>query len=282
MNKTLFQSIFFLFLVLHCFELKARTVFSTSESCGRTERDQNSMNWCLARNSSSKILMIYFHGFGQTEKRLIGDFNYPQLDAIGKQEFPNYIGISFGRFAVLNNSTAAAFFAEKIDEIVKSYFAESGIQKTVVLGDSLGGLNALQLLFWGRLTIKKMVLICPAIAIANPFDNQGWQADPDTRQSSSIFRSSYRALLRASYKDSSEFSKNSAIENLLYSDKIFNSSIEESHIVTAGKDSYGFQEAHQVTCQKMNSKGMNCSRKVEISASHCKVSSAHLSKTILD
>jgi len=93
----------------------------------------------------------------------------------------------------------------------------------VVLGDSLGGLNALQLLFWGNLNVDKLVLICPAISVANPFESKELATDLDSQNANAFLRIGYRTFLKSSYKNLEVFQKNSAMDGLLKDTSFFSS-----------------------------------------------------------
>ncbi len=161
--------------------------------------------YCIHKpaQSRNRDIVYYLHGKGNSEKTWQDQFYYPaqiqQFWADHHLPFPTVVSISFGPIWILadkNASPGSGLLSVVSDKIIPTIEASLGGLKgrRIVVGESMGGFNSIQLAFKTKL-FDKAGLICSPMATLSPFANQddvkkfieasgGWQyyknSDPDT------------------------------------------------------------------------------------------------------
>jgi len=278
---TVLRFIFFLLSV--CFSNSSNGQIETCGSFFSSRKSQ--MTWCefsrqdSHQNTRQSRLLVYFHGFGQSAKRLSGNFNYPPLGQMGA-DLPAIISFSFGRFLFLKQPIDRLEFAKFIETKIAESKSRLKISEVILMGDSMGGFNALQVMKTISLPLSKAILICPALVQSNPFNDQDWQKDPDASQGNWIQRTSLKNYLKWSFDSEKDFVENSLFKNLRSKD--WPSGFPPNMLVmTAGRDGYGFKDSHQVLCEGIRKTGVSCHLETTETASHCQVSPETIRKFIL-
>lgn len=140
------------------------------------------IHYCIYDNagSANPDVIYYFHGrFGQAERWGETDFYTEQVRkewiATGKA-FPRVISVSFGPVWLLaekNSSHYSGLFEVMRDSVIPLLENALGAPKgqRIILGESMGGVNSLQMALKTNLFQKAAVLCAPVAAGVSPFSS---------------------------------------------------------------------------------------------------------------
>ena len=166
------------------FVLPSQGFANLQEQCGQAQARGKAWTYCLYRtpNSSNRDVVFYFHGRGESATGNERAWNRPDFfpaairarwAAEGK-DAPIVYAVSVGstwviadRDASSMNVTTNFFDTEVMEHARNTIGGFSG--KILVLGDSMGGLNAASFAIKTSFPVAKLAALCPLIADISPF-----------------------------------------------------------------------------------------------------------------
>jgi hypothetical protein len=148
--------------------------------CEETDTDFLTWNTCIIKTvgSKSKDVIFYLHGNDHDERSWLGDFGVARMLRDYWQEnnieAPTIVSLSFGPIWLLvkeNGLTTGGLLELVSQRIYPRVISQLGLDegKRILLGESMGGFNALQLYFEDSFSFDKAAFVCPAIVELSPF-----------------------------------------------------------------------------------------------------------------
>jgi enterochelin esterase-like enzyme len=129
--------------------------------------------------SSSHTILYFLHGHGHDAEGWInsGDYKKRVREAwtAARGQAPIVVTVSFGRFWLLvekNRSRRSGLldvFADEVMPAVEKNLPRDGKPRRLLLGESMGGFNAAQLVMKYPRFFDRAVLACPALARLSPY-----------------------------------------------------------------------------------------------------------------
>lgn len=235
-------------------------------------------SYCLTiEPGASRDLLYYLHGAGQNERSWYDADNYTQAvrNAWKKsgKPLPSVASISFGGTWLLtsqNNLPESGLmdvFTEFVIPVIESRFTEPP-ERRLLMGESMGGFNAAQLvLFHGKL-FSRAALLCPGLATVSPYgsDNEiqlyihRTRADP-----AKVAR--VQAIARLFYPDAAHWEKAAP---LLIGAQALDENTPALYISCSRQDEYGFFEGARAFSELARAEGVAASWE-PLDGPHCTV-----------
>jgi pimeloyl-ACP methyl ester carboxylesterase len=153
----------------------------TTETCGKTSAGAITYNYCVFPSSdiNNKDLIIHFHGLGGSAQTWKNTPGYQSVRTHAKnmgKVMPTVVSVSLGKLWLL---TEVSVKLNRYSSIVTSAipFLESlagytGEGRRILLGESMGGFNALQVFFRNPNSFDKVAILCPAVADLSPWSTE--------------------------------------------------------------------------------------------------------------
>jgi enterochelin esterase-like enzyme len=147
--------------------------------CARTTLNNQSFGWCLTPTDREKNpnVIYFFHGLTLNEHRWdTAQFTQDMVSIWKSQGLtpPTVVTVSFGPVWLLTEVPGSArlydLFVQQIMPYFENIIGPVTSDQRIVLGESMGGFNAGQLLVKNPELFSKFALQCPAITPVGPFD----------------------------------------------------------------------------------------------------------------
>ncbi|MEE2742797.1 MAG: alpha/beta hydrolase-fold protein [Bdellovibrionota bacterium] len=270
------MKVLFLFFVFsfHTFASLERPVLEST--CEETDTDRLTWNTCVikTKDSKSKDVIYYFHGKDGDEKTWLENYSVTGMLRDYWQEnnidAPTVVTVSFGPIWLLvrNNGTATGGLLElvsgKILPELNSRFANEG--KRILLGQSMGGFNAMQLYLEDSLRFDKAAFICPAIGQLSPFASDEEVLDYIQRTKASPDKVSDLIRLSKMFIPDLGFWKKTS--PLILADKVLGEESSPIYLSASLEDDYGFYEGSLLFKNILKGKGVEINWR-PLSGKHC-------------
>lgn len=250
-----------------------RNPIAKNVQCGQIgTRSLETFRYCTQLNPQSQILVVNFHGAGSTEESFFRtDKPEPVYQELRRQGSPSVVSISIGRFSWLGTQRANQYeeMADKVASLVKELRMKAPIQKVNFYGVSMGGFNGLQMLIHADHLFDRWVLSCPALTEADPFDDNSWANDPDTKAANSFSRSGLRYGLKKEFENSSNWQESNPM-NTLKSKNFQGRRGMKVLVTTVGNDGFGFINTPVTAAKILKAQGLDVNHVRTDGAEHCK------------
>lgn len=238
--QNIFATTFFVILVL------ASTSQAASPVCKAKKIGTITTDYCFQKpDTESDTLVVFFHGIYGNEKKWFTDSKFTSLHKVMKAKGLNpwIVTISYGGTWVLTETeTSNQLFHHTMDlalpAIINEIHPEAFIQR-FLLGYSMGGLNASQVLLKRPELFDKYVLISPAITPVGPFSTKAEIKDYTRRTEAVPFLINMLIKIgRKNFKNQEEWDQHSP---LVIINKI-SRPLPPVYISAGNRDQYGFDE----------------------------------------
>lgn len=175
--------------------------------------------YCVHRSpgSTSRDLLVHFHGRRGTERWWNDATYYPaELYAHWKtagEQPPTVVSISFGPLWLLVGDTGEAF--ESVFERARAHAADwagHDFDRHLLVGESMGGYNALLAGLDGKDRFDRVAALCPPLSAESPF---GWGTLTRMGESSSREAFMLLAFSRAFFEDDEHWRRTDPIPRIL-------------------------------------------------------------------
>lgn len=254
--------------------------------CGeRSVSSIETFKYCFQMNPNSKVLVVYFHGAGSTEQSLFSkEKPEPVVEEFKRsgQPVPSLVSVSIGRFSWLGTQRSNQYqeMASNVYSLIQDLRSRAQFSKVNLFGVSMGGFNGIQLLIHADTLFDRWVLACPAVTEANPFDDQSWDNDPDTKAAKSFSRAGLRYGLKKEFESSSNWNESNPM-NTLRTKTFQGRSSMKVMVTTVSDDGFGFINAPVAAAKIMKSKGLDVIHLKTDGAEHCKPEPGPLAQFLL-
>lgn len=245
-------------------------------TCEETDTDTLTWNTCVikTKGSKSKDVIFYFHGKDGDEKTWLENYSVTGMLRDYWQEnnidAPTVVSVSFGPIWLLvkKNGTPTGGLLElvsgKILPELNSRFENEG--KRILLGQSMGGFNAMQLYLEDSLRFDKAAFICPAIGQLSPFASKEKVSDYIERTKASPDKVSDLIRLSRMFIPDLDFWEETS--PLILADKNLQESSKPIYLSASLQDDYGFYEGSQLFKNIAKRKGVQIDWR-PLSGKHC-------------
>lgn len=251
-----------------------KPVMRNVECSSMNVREFESFEVCRLMNSSSKKLVLFFHGAGSDARSL---FRTDKPDSVlqkirdSKMVMPSIISISTGRFSWLGTHRGNQYqaMASALQKLISNARQSTSVEQVILYGVSMGGFNALQMLIHHGDLFDKVLLSCPALTDANPFSDSSWDSDEDTKLAKPFIRAGFRFGLQREFGSSGGWTESNPMLALRSSPM----RVRKAHsvlITTVGNDGFGFIKTPIRAARLLESRGLNVTHVKTESAEHCK------------
>jgi pimeloyl-ACP methyl ester carboxylesterase len=248
-------------------------------NCASETTDNVKWDYCMYRySSSSQNVMFYFHGLGgnakswdegQLEQKMLASWEQAGITP------PLVISVSFGPtwFLADKNSSPQSglypFFMLRVLPFFEDKLINVNVDKTYLLGVSMGGFNAAQLYLRNPNLFSRVALLCPAMSTLSPQASDAeiqnfialTGADPEL-----VAKTVY--LGKMFFPTAQDWQKNSP--NVL-AEKFLNSSYPPAYIANGMNDPYGFYPANNQFFSSAVNHGAPITRNFYPGAGHCEI-----------
>jgi len=241
--------------------------------------------YCLSRTegSQSTDLLYYLHGKGGNKRGWTDRHNFTAViqdrwEGGGKQA-PVVVAISFGKFWLLSekNPSKDSGLLDFIVDYAMPYIEQKKLGGKIgarqLIGESMGGFNASQLVLKHPELFSRAALVCPALGSLSPYD--GKQAVEDYIKRTGARRFNVEVVLRllkAVFPDDASWQTASPLG---IGKTLLGSKTPPLHVSCGAKDEYGFFEGAQAFATLARDKGVD-TRWEPLSGGHCAADPAAL------
>ena len=179
MGVILFQNILATALLVIFVSSTEATALAATPVCKSKTIDGITTDFCFQKpDTESDTLLVFFHGIYGNEKKWFNDSKFTELSKTMKSKglTPWVVTISYGgTWLLTETNTSKQLFHHTMDlalpAIIQDVHPEA-FAKKFLMGYSMGGLNASQVLLKRPELFDKYVLISPAITPVGPFSNK--------------------------------------------------------------------------------------------------------------
>lgn len=232
-----------LFLVLS-FVISSQAFAQTADSqCAHLE--STDADYCYSAPAApSDTLLVFFHGLGGNERffsqsDLFQDL-MTRLRSEGRE--PWVISISYGRMWLLTEVAGSKqLFSQTMNQVLPTLerkLKPEGFQHKVLMGMSMGGFNASQVLLKQPEAFEKVLLLCPAITSIGPLaTNAEVQAYIDRTGASSFKIHLVQNFTRREFPTATDWDAHAP---LTLAEKA--TRLPDTYVSCGLRDDYGFQE----------------------------------------
>jgi pimeloyl-ACP methyl ester carboxylesterase len=168
--------------LVFCLVSIASTAAQAKPVCGKDTVDTFTYDWCFEKGEGQRAndILYYFHGLNEDAKSWI-DGPVPleikrQWKSMGIER-PSVAAISLGPLWVLSSvkkgtpNTLYETFVKKIMAKLEAK-ATKKVRARMLVGGSMGGFNASQLLFRNSELFTRVAFLCPAIPTVGPYSSK--------------------------------------------------------------------------------------------------------------
>jgi pimeloyl-ACP methyl ester carboxylesterase len=245
-------------------------------------RDPVPFSYCIAPGTDT--VLYQFHGRGQSEQTWFGQHTYARLlrEALDQNPRmrPTVITVSFGSLALMvpqSDSPRSGLLEHFIEQLLPEMEDALGFvpKHRLLLGESLGGFNALQVaLFHGPL-FAKLALLCPAVSTTSPHAPLREVFDYIQRTGANPIRAmSAFAHARAYIPDHATWQQ---ISPFALMDRVQALHFPKIYLSAASQDGFGFFEGAQILASTAEKQNLDLTWH-PLFGEHCSVDIASLSQ----
>jgi pimeloyl-ACP methyl ester carboxylesterase len=254
--------------------------------CGSRTWEELEVKYCTAapQNGTSDSLIVYFHGLGGDEKEW---FENPALISIHKEIVkkgldPWIITVSYGPAWLLTEvDSSYKLFAKTMDEILpdlQKKFHPTAFHERFMIGASMGGFNASQVLLKRPESYERFMLICPAITTVGPESTDQEVADYIRRTGADPEKVSFMVDWgKLEFPTATDWENHSP---LILADKV--KALPRVYLSCGLKDDYGFQEGALSLYQKIKTKAKTSWWYPIPNGKHCSFDRASIIKFLVE
>lgn len=237
---------------------------------------------CVTRDpsSSSQDLLVHFHGRRGTarwwnDKTDYTAELYEHWKAADVQP-PTALSISFGPLWVLTDETADAF-EQSVLEQARAHaesLAGHGFERTRLVGESMGGYNALIAALDANTPFDRVAALCPPLTTTSPFG-----AGVFSRSGESSAREGFMLLAfsRAFFDGDADWRATDPVARVLAGERF-----EPSMFISCGEhDPWGCLEGGQALTDAVNAQGGDVQWRV-LPEGHCAIDTKSLAAFLAD
>lgn len=179
----IYAAVFFIFGVNTSFCAESLESSKLQKTCFKKEKEgELPWSFCFFETpeSTNKDVIYFFHGLTEDENVWGENDNFAsmlrQTWSEQKKDAPLVVSVSFGPLWLLikknelpDSGLLDLFLGQIFPMIDKQVEQKGHTGKKILLGKSMGGLNAFQMYFYGPQVFSKVALVCPAISELSPF-----------------------------------------------------------------------------------------------------------------
>lgn len=260
MGRLLFS---FLSLCIGIFsaEVSARQVCGANRSGFFSE-----YKWC-ANLGSAKTVLYYMHGNGGNEQSWASPDHQVLENAWGK-DAPTIVTVSFGPTWFLTDSLQSTF----IQKVIPTIESELRLRPSerVLMGESMGGFNALQVYLKSPQMFSRFVVGCPAVLNFSPYAS-------NTEVDSFVARHTpyvvpklvykWRDKLRSTFSSERDWAQHDPLRLA----GLVTSAQPDLFMFDDGQDSFGFQEASTLIQARLKQRGAAVEYHHVPAGGHCQI-----------
>ena len=219
-----------------------------AHECGSETAGAIPYNYCIDRpaaNASGDI-MFYFHGLNADETEFSKAYGTSVLNELANRgAAPTVISISFGPLWFLtdaDNANHPALHELVVNTIIPQMEQKitTPLRHRVLMGESMGGFNAIQLLVKNAALFTDAVLLCPAISTLSPTSTDDQLAQYAASHDGVVLSQLYlaRKLAQSEFPTQADWDTHNPLELALSL-----SSTSPPFFISGGtKDEWGFYE----------------------------------------
>lgn len=245
--------------------------------------------YCMHRyTNSSDDLLIYFHGNGGNEHDWEdGVFENTMRETwkIAGIQPPIVVSISFGDTWLLaeqNTSPMSGlfdYFLGAVMPVINDKLKDANIDKTYLMGVSMGGFNAAQLYLKVPNLFSRVALVCPAMATITPYaSSTEINQYINTTKADPAKVAQVIQLGQAFFPTVSDWNKHSP--NILAAQKL-NGSFPPLYVSNGAADPYGFTYANKLFAEKAQQMGAQVKWNFYAGGGHCSVNGEDLAMALI-
>jgi len=257
--------------VFHSLTLAA----APTEKCASGDAGGQSFRWCarLPADPRPGTVLFYLHGNGGDER----GWNVPSHDLLERsieakgKKVPVVVTISFGATWFLSDtegfrrSSLLAAYVEATQKVEKSLNL-SALKERWLMGESMGGFNALQLYFKRPALFSRVVSYCPAVLNFSPFAPRSEVEAYISRHEPYVIRKlveKWRDKMRNEYSTPAAWVAHDprALDKPQNDPKLF--------MGANGRDVFGFQEGTEVVRKKLQQQKAKLEWQFVDAGGHC-------------
>jgi pimeloyl-ACP methyl ester carboxylesterase len=259
---------------------------AVSQTCGKGIESSIAYDYCIFPSSdpSNKDLMIHLHGLGGDAMSWMNNPYYQaardEMHAQGKS-VPTVITVSLGKLWLLTEVTSRGNrYSVVVNQIIPHLEQVAGFNgqgRRFLMGESMGGFNALQIFFRNPNTFAKVAILCPAVADLTPWATATEISDYVKRTGAEAARVAFFMHVAGDeFPTAADWNKSNPL--LLASN--FASSSSQFYLSGDERDEYGFIEGALKLDATMKSKFSNYSYETVPNAGHCTINSHSIAKLL--
>ena len=245
--------------------------------------------YCISRTPGSRSteVLYYLHGLGGNAKSWTEKDNYPavmrRLWAAQAKDVPPVVTVSFGHFWLLAEKNASPnsglfeFFTRYVMPAIEKEKLP-GLTGRILIGESMGGFNATELVLKAPGLFERAALVCPAIANL-PRRPSDAEFDDFLRRTGADRAHVKKAerLLNAIYPDDASYD---AAAPLNAAKTLLGAATPPLNVSCGDKDEYGFYEGAEAFARLASAKGVSV-RWESLKGGHCAADPAALAAFLL-
>lgn len=241
------------------------TIAIAASDCGKQVVEGISFSYCIHASAkpSAHDVLYYLHGGGGSEHSWKDKRNYTR-DVMREwaksgRTIPTVITISFGETWILSeiaSNTKPALYPLVVNHLMPLLEEKMGGLKgrRMLLGESMGGFNAAQLLLKNGDLFDRVALVCPGIATIGPHSSQASIDDFMERHKPYLNRDWVTGILswmRSEFPSEQDWLKHDPLALVKASASI----TPRLHVSCGKKDEYGFFEGAEQFAELAKAKG---------------------------
>lgn len=267
------QSKWFFGLALASFFASPAAQAAVSQKCSSKVFAGQAVNWCYRwdASASSKQVVYYFHGIGASEKAWKESALSAALEKEAKklsQPVPHVFAISFGPAWFLSDvpkgssSRLDLLFQEVIPALEKNIKAKP--ERRFLIGESMGGYNALRASMTNPSFFAKVVALCPALLPIGPYcspEEEEKFIERNPEMDANMVRG-LRAWATQEFPTAEDWTRNNPL------DHAEDGTLPPALLSYYAQDEYGFREGTMVFADKLKKSGKVFTLR-SLEGSHC-------------
>lgn len=247
--------------------------YQSNYSCGVETQLGFKFNYCIRNvdRTKSKDIIYFFHGLAGNEETW---FTQKLGTGILEQKWhfrgydPTIVTISFGEIWLLVNNhrfPLLPYFKDVIVPFLENKIGGLGTGKRMLIGESMGGLNAVEASLQLPNLFFKVALLCPAITTLGPFASKDEIADYIKRTGAKpAYINLMLSISKQVFINQKDWDKHDPLKLLLK----YPATKPKFYISTGLQDEYGLQEGSAQFNQIANQKKFK-SQWIPIPGGHC-------------
>ncbi len=261
----------------------AQAIERADYKCATQTFGDAEFDYCVypTTDSQNHDLIVHLHGLGGSARTWYDHERHintrREMALLGKS-VPTVVTISFGNLWLLTEVQERGdkyhLVRDKILPFLKEQAGYNGAGRMILMGESMGGFNALQFYLKDPQLFSRYVIMCPAVGELNP-----WSSSDDVdafieRTKASRFRVSfYLEVARHNFKDMAEWQAHDPLQ--LVKTQVLN--MAPIYISGDEHDQYGFYAGDKILDSLLGSKPREHQWR-SVNGRHCEVDSKSIAQ----